>query len=910
LVRPRAKSRAAIASELREELEAHVALCAEDLVRRGVPQDQAVAQARARFGNYDSAIARLTSSARRKETTMKARELWANVQRDGALSLRYLRRAPLFAMTIALTLGLGVGANTAIFSLVDELLLRRLPVWDPGRLVNVAAKGPKFGSTSCSAAGHCDDIVSYPMFRDLQRARTPFTGLAGHVIFAANIAVERQATSVTGLLVSGSYFPVLGLRPTLGRLLTPEDDGAIGSHFVAVLSHSFWAARLTSDRDVIGKTVTVNGQPLTIVGVAPSGFDGTTVGVRAAVFVPMTMRGVVQPGWRGFDDRRSYWVYAFARLAPGVSVVDAQRAINRVYQPIIDEVEAPLQSGVTADELKRFRAKQLFLEDGSRGQSALQTDARTPLVFMFLVTFIVLLVSCANITNLLLARGANRATESAVRMSLGATRGQLVAQTLTESCVLALLGAVASFAIALWTTAFVHALMPAQTSDILQLRLPLTSLAFGIAVSLACGLLSGLVPAVQGTRPDLAAMLRAGSGKLSGARGVAWLRSVMATSQIALSLILLITAGLFLRSLSNVSRVDLGFRPEGLVTFTLSPARNGYDRARTIALVDELTTRLRALPGTRGITAAAIPILAGNDWSSDVAVAGFVGGPGADMSVRRNDLGPDYFRVMGTPVLAGREFSAADQLGAPRVAIVNRAFARKFGLGDTAVGKRLALGAHQPLDIQIVGLTADAKYNSVKEQAPPQLALPYRQDSTVTALAFYLRSSRPTNELTSAIRRTVAQLDATLPVESLQTMPQVVRDNTAVDRMIGALSSLLAVLATALAAVGLYGVLAYLMAQRTREIGIRMALGADAARIIGMVLRVVGRMVVVGGLIGVAGSLVIGDIAQALLFRLRPIEPMVSLSALLLLAGVALTAGYLPARRAARVDPVEALRVE
>ena len=826
------------------------------------------------------------------------------------LAFRTLAKAPFVTLVAVLSLGLGIGANAAIFSLFDQMLLRQLPVSQPERLVNLSAPGPKPGSTSCNQAGDCEEVFSYAMFRDLERAQTPFSGLAAHRAFGANVAFRDQTLSGDGMLVSGSYFPVLGLNAALGRLLTPADDRAVGAHFVAVLSYNFWETRLGSSPAVLGETMVINGQSMTIVGVAPRDFEGTTLGERPQLFVPISMRGLMEPGFDDFENRRSYWAYVFGRLKPGVSMTQASTAINAAYRRIVNNVEAPLQEGMSDQTMKRFRSKEIALTDGQRGQSSASRDARTPLLLLFSITGIVLLIACANIANLLLARGAGRSLEMAIRLSLGATRRQLMTQLLTESCLLALLGGIASLLIAYWTLGLVVSLLPSESATALDLHLHLSALWFTAALSIGTGILFGLFPALHSTRPDLASTIRAGTGKHSGARAAARFRTSLVTAQIALSMALLISAGLFIKSLHNISRVDLGLKVDNVVTFGISPELNGYDHARSRAFFARVEDELSTLPGVTGVTASLVPLLAGSNWGTDVSVEGFEKGPDTDANARFNEVGPGYFRALGVPLLAGREFTLSDAIGTPRVAVVNEAFAKKFGLGRDAVGKRMSSGRRDTLDTQIVGLVRDAKYSEVKDEIPPLFFAPYRQDSTVGAMSFYVRTSIGTEQLLRTIPAVLKRLDPNLPVENLKTMPQQVRENVFLDRMIGTLSAAFALLATLLAAVGLYGVLAYSIAQRTNEIGVRMALGADGSRVRRMVLRQVGLMTLIGGVVGIAAALALGRAARSILFEIQSYDPVVVALAAIVLTLVALGAGYIPALRASRIEPVQALRYE
>ena len=826
------------------------------------------------------------------------------------LAFRRLLKTPVVSLVATVSLALGIGANAAIFSLYDQILLRPLPVVRPSELVNLSAPGPKPGSQSCNQAGDCEHVFSYAMFRDLERLQTVLTGLAAHVGFGANLAYRGQTANARGMLVSGSYFPVLGLQPALGRLFTPDDDRNIGNHFVTVLSHDYWSTRLGSDPGVLNETIIVNGQALTVVGVAPRGFSSTTLGSDPNVYVPLSMRALMSPGWKGFDNRQSYWAYLFGRLKPGLSIDQARAGINSVYVPIVNDVEAPLQKGMSDQTMARFKAKTIGVEPGYRGQSSTHGNARTPLLFLMTVTGIVLLIACANIANLLLARGAGRATEMAVRLSLGANRRQLLLQLLTESCVLAVLGGIAGLVVARWTLTLVASLLPPDAVATLEFELQARVMVFAAIVSLATGLVFGLFPAWHSTKPDLVSAIKAQAGQPSGARGAARFRSSLVTAQIALSMALLMCAGLFVKSLMNVSRVDLGLKIDNVITFGISPSLSGYEPARAKALFERTEQELAGLPGVTGVASARVPLLAGNNWGNDVSVEGFERGPDTDAGSRYNEVNPGYFRTLGVPLMSGREFTPADVEKSPKVAIVNEAFTKKFNLGRDAVGKHMAQGDKPPLDIEIVAVVQNAKYSEVKDDVPPLFFRPYLQSERVGSMNFYVRTSGDPAQLLRAIPGVVARLDPNLPVEDLKTMPQQVKENVFLDRMISTLSAAFAILATLLASIGLYGVLAYTVSQRTREIGLRMALGADSARVRRMILKQVGWMTLIGGVAGLVVAYYLGRAASSLLFELKPYDPVVVGLSVALLTIVAFGAGYIPAYRASRVHPMQALRYE
>jgi putative ABC transport system permease protein len=834
----------------------------------------------------------------------------ANLLADVRYSLRGFALRPTFAIVVVLTLAFGIGVNVAIYSIFEQIMLRPLPVSEPERLVNLASPGAPGGSTSTNDAGGYDAVFSYQMFRDLERLEQPFASLAAHRYAQANVAFAGQTFSGWAELVSGSYFPTLGIQPALGRLLGPGDDAVEGEAAAVVLSHTYWENVLGANPGVLGETLVVNGKPLAIVGVAPADFRGTTLGSVPQVYVPITFRWSTTPGaMPNFDDRRNRWAYLFARLPAGMSIEQAAAVATPAYRAIIEEALAPVISGLTEQQTAALRARTLDLAPGARGQSDVRSKARAPLVILAIATTLVLLIACANVANLMLARGASRVGEIAVRSSMGAAPARIVGLLLVEALLLASLAAVVSLPLTLATLRGIAAFLPVEAASTFAFTLDARALAITAGLALGSALVFGLSPALKLMRTDPGAVLQAQGTRSTGSKAAGRFRAALTTTQIALSTALLVLAGWFAQSLANVGRVDVGIRTEALATFAVAPERNGYAPERSTALFEQLEQELAAVPGVTSVASAAVPLLANDNWGGNIVVEGVETAPGVDTNVAFNWVGAGFFRTVELPLLGGRELTAADSAGRAKVAIVNERFLAKFGLDRTVIGKHMSLGQGGPLDVEIIGVARDAKYSTVKDPTPAQVFLPRLQAaSPFGAMNFYLRSGADAVQLRAAVELILERIDPTLPLMDFRTMREVVRENVFLDRVMSTFGAALAVLATLLAAIGLYGMLSYNVQQRSREIGLRLALGAPPARLRGMVLRQVAWLASVGGLVGLLAAVGLGRAAQALLFGLTPSDPRALLGAVGLLAIVVVAAGYLPARRAARIDPVIALR--
>jgi predicted permease len=590
--------------DVEDELSFHLDMRIRELMDGGESPERARELALHRFGNVErSRMECVAINERRRRRMMRAHFITDRGQ-DIRYALRMFRRAPGFATVAVLTLAFGIGANVAVFSLFYRLILEPLPVPEPDQLVNLVSPGPRSGPTSCGDMGGCEAVFSYPMFRDLERVQTVFTGLAAHRDFGVNLSYRGQTTTSRGLVVSGSYFPVLGVRPALGRLLGSTDDRTTGESAVVVLSHPYWQSHLGGRRDVVNETIIVNGQPMTIIGVAPKDFEGTTLGIRPDVFMPITMRWRLAPELRSPpENRRAYWVYLFARLKPGVALEQARTAIDTPYRAIINEVEGPLQEGMSDRMMAQFKGRGIRLDPGARGQSRFAADARAPLTLLLAVTILVLLIACVNVANLLLARATARAKELATRLSLGATRARLIAQLFTESSVLAFAAAVASLLIAQWTIGLVLMVLP-DGVPVPELQQDASTLIVTAVLALGTSVAVGLVPTLHAARRDPLPALKAQGGQPGGSRAAARFRVSLATAQVALSMVLIVLAGLFTKSLANISRVDPGLRTDGMVTFRIAPQRNGYTLPRSAALFGRVEEELAALPGIAGVASS------------------------------------------------------------------------------------------------------------------------------------------------------------------------------------------------------------------------------------------------------------------------------------------------------------------
>jgi predicted permease len=843
------------------------------------------------------------------------------MKNDLRFALRTLRRSPVFAAVAVLSLALGIGANTAIFTLLDQVLLRLLPVKNPSQLVLLTMRGFHYGSNWGGNA------ISYPMYHDFSDHNTVFSGMFCRFPYQVALGFNGHTERVGGELVSGTYFPVLGVGAALGRTFTPDDDRIPNGHPLLVLSYAFWRSRFAGDPSILGKTVLVNGHNFKVIGVAQPGFDGVELGRIAQVFVPIMMVTETIPMSNAdfMKNRRQRWVNAFGRLKPGVKERQAEASLQPFFHGMLEmEVKEAAFNNATAEVREKFLKNVIRVLPGSQGRSYLRQQLRTPLWVLMALTGGVLLIACANVAGLLIARATSRQKEIAIRLAMGAGRIRIIRQLLVESLLLAGAGGVLGLALALWTDRVLLAFVPSDTAS---LKLSATPdwriLLFTSAVALLTGLIFGFAPALQSTKPDVAPTLKDTVGGIVGGGAGVRLRKGLVAAQVTLSLLLLVGAGLFIRSLRNLRDLGPGFSSDNLVAFNVDPSLNGYSSDRAKIFYRQLTDAINAVPGVRSVGLASLRILEDDEWDQWVTVEGYHPAAAQTPDPFMNSVGPGYFATMGVPILCGRDFTPKDsesqQHGekpddtSPRVVIVNEKFAKRFfGSGVKALGRRVGFGIdpNTKTDMQIVGVVKDIKYTNLRDEIPIQMFEPYMADRDVSGMTMYVRTSMNPEQFFSAVRGKVRELDANLPLYSMRTMENQISNSLLVERLIATLSTVFGCLATLLATIGLYGVMAYTVARRTREIGIRMALGAFQKHVIWMVMREVLALVAIGIVAGLAASVVLTRLVQTQLFGIAAYDPTTLILAASGLAAVACAAGYVPALRASRIDAMRALRYE
>ena len=823
---------------------------------------------------------------------------------------RMLLKQPGFTLLAVLTLALGIGANTSIFSLLDQVLLRRLPVERPDELVVLRSPGPIRGHGSSDS-----DIAtsfSVPMYKGLRDNNQVFSGLLARYAIPLSVSTRGQTERAAGELVSGNYFDTLGVRPALGRVLTMDDDRQIGAHPVAVLSYGYWTRRFANDPSILNQQLHINGHSLTVVGVARQGFTGVQVGQMPDVFIPLMMKHQMTPNWEGLDDWNDYWIALIGRLKPGLTAKQAEAGILPTYGALLAE-QLPKVQGWPKDVQDRFLAKRLELQPGAGGRQVVQSSTGEALWVLFGMVGLVLLIACTNVANLLLVRGLGRQREIAIRQALGAGRWRLMRQLLVESFLLSLAGALLGLLVASWiSSALMQSLVDSMGINGLTTRLDGRVLWFTMLLSVLTGVLCGLVPAWRSTRNDLTPALKDQGTNASGSTSQVRLRKSLVVAQVTMTTLLLVGAGLLTRTLWNLTKLDLGVKPEQLITFSIAPDLNGYTPEKVAQFVTNLSEAAATVPGVQNVSVATVAAFAGDSAARSLSVErGPHDAAPEDDRVSTNSVGPGYFATMGTALVAGREFARIDTKTSAKVAIINETAAKRFFPNRSAIGARIGFGKlNVQLDTEIVGVVRDARHANVRETVQPFVYSPYTQDKNLGSITFYVRSAQDAATVIPALRNEVQKLDPNLPLYNIKTVETVIAENLMGERLLSLLSLCFGGLAALLAGIGLYGVLAYQVVQRQREIGIRVALGASPQNVRWMVMGQGLRLTGLGIVLGLAGGYALAKVLTSMLFGVVSSDPVSYVIAASLLLVVASLACYWPTRKATKVDPLMALRCE
>lgn len=832
---------------------------------------------------------------------------------DLKYALRTLRHNPLFTGIAVISLALGIGANTAIFTLMDQLMLRLLPVKDPEQLVMLYQKGSHNGSNMG------DRMHSYPIYQDYQKKAEAFSEVICRRDVSTSLTIDNQTERVDAELVSGNYFTALGVKPAAGRLFTSEeDDREYKGHPVVVLSHEYWMTRFGGSADVIGKKLLVNNYPMTVVGVSGPGFTGIDPAWSPQVRIPILMKSVAMPSeeWIQMSDRRTRWVQVFARLKPGYTPESAQPQTQVLFTQIRDEEsKLPAAKDWTPYAREQFMKGTIHVEKAAGGYSHLRNNFSKALIVLMCMVGLVLLIACANVANLLIARAVARQKEIAVRLSLGASRGQLIRQLLVESMTLSFIGGALGVFLSVWMTKGLLSLIPVDGNPLLLRATPdLRILFFTLGITFLTGLVFGLVPALKASRPDLWNTLKDAVGSIAGTGGSVIFRKGLVAAQVALSFLLLFGAGLFVRSLQNLKATETGFHDiDNLVTFQVTPSLNGYSPQRVLSFYDELLTNIRTVPGVKAAGFASVPLLHGWEWDSTIKVEGHEAKDGEDMQAFMNALSPGYFDAMGIKLLEGRDFDRRDfpinPNDRPTKAIVNRKFATHYFGDKSPIGRHLGAGGgpKTKLDVEIIGLVEDSLYEGPKEGVRRQVFIPNTGNRGVS---FYVRTTQDSHAMFNALRAEVKKLDNALPVYEMKTLGGQLDQTLLTERLIAMLSAGFGALATLLASIGLYGVMAFVVARRTKEIGVRMALGAQSSTVLWLVMKEVLILFGIGLAVGIPSAILLGRYVSAQLYDVKTYDPVIAGTSILLMIFVAGLAGIIPARRASRIDPILALRYE
>ncbi|HEX5233834.1 MAG TPA: ABC transporter permease [Silvibacterium sp.] len=829
-------------------------------------------------------------------------------------ALRQLRKSPGFTFTVVLTLALGIGANTAVFTLFDQVLLRMLPVERPQQLVRFRWTGTYSGSAS-SFGGDLYNYFSYPMYKDLLDRNQVFSGILAADQANVGLSWRNQAEDEDAEIVSGNYFQVLGLKPALGRLLTPQDDTQKNGNPVLVLGYDYWRSHFAGIRDVVGQTVLINGHPFTVLGVAPQNFQSAIGGYKPGVFLPISMSDIAMPSMtprNNLSNHQSLWLTLVARLKPGVGPVQAQASLAPLWHALRAQ-ELTLYKTRTARFAKHFLDdSQLQVKDDSRGFSPNRSDLETPLIILMSMAGLLVAMCAINVATLLLLRAAARAREMSMRYALGANRSRIVSQLLVEGGLIGLAGALAGIALApAVANSLVHLMVHANPgSEPYSATVDARMLLFTLAIALVASLLFSIAPVIHFMRPNLAETLRQNSGTAS--KGSQRFRKIAVGAQIALSVVLMGGAGLFVRTLDNLRNQPVGFQTANLAIFGLDPTNSGYDETRTPQVIVSALDSLRRIPGVFSVSATSDPELQGDSNSDGFEIQGYKPAEDEKMNFEAPWIMPGYFATLRQPLLTGREFTAADGKGQPKVAIVNLAAAKRFfGSPQNAIGHLIGeSGLNARPDTRIIGVVGNVKHFDLRTEVGPAVYRPYLQNPHPGGVEVYVLTAQNPAMAEAAIRKTVDDMDPTLVVDQLMTMRDQINQVAADESALAILATGFSALAMVLAGVGLYGVLAYSTEQRTREIGVRLALGAHRS---GVVLVVVREMVIIAAIavaLALPSLVAVARLFKSQLYGVSTFDPVALAVALIVTAGMVVLAAALPARRAAAVEPMQALRIE
>jgi predicted permease len=893
--------------EMDDEIRSHFRLLTDRFLAQGMSPENATAAAHRQFGN-----AALLQEDRREQQTFRPMEtLWRDV-RYGA---RQLRRNPLFATIAILTLALGIGANTAVFTLLDQLVLRLLPVKDPARLVMIWPTGANLGNNEGPRP------VSYPMYQDFQLLAEALESVICQYDAAESVTIDGSTERLNTEAVSGNYFQTLGVGPAIGRVFSPEaDDRVYRGHPVVVLSHRFWVERFGGDAHVLGKKILVNNYPMEIVGVSAAGFAGLDPSSSPHLRIPILMLPVLPTDGESLVDRRSQWLHVFARIKPGYTVESARASLQPLFHQILqEELQEPALSKVSSYDRAQFLKRTLEVETAANGYSDLRQQYSTALIVLMGMAGLILLIACSNVASLLIARAAARQKEIAVRLAIGAGRRTLIRSLLVESLLLSVAGAGLGLALSVVATRGLLAMFPSEgTLLMLHAKPDMRILLFGVGVALATGLLFGLAPALQGTRLDVWTSLKDAAGNLSGGRSSARSRKILVTAQVALSFLLLAGAGLFAKTLISLKSAGTGLQDIGdLVTFQVDPRGPRYTVSEVRNLYENALREIQATPGVKSAALSVVPLLHGFEWNGNVSVEGHQAKDGEDMNAAKNWASPGYWRTMGMPLLAGRDFDDRDRFDGgdpdlmPSVVIVNRKFAEHFFGKQSPIGRHIGhSGPGAKLQTEIVGEVENALYDGPREGVRPQVYFALYQAPVPLSAVFYVRTTTDSRAIFPLLRGIVAKLNPTLPVFEMKTLETQLDEVLSTERLIASLSVVFGGLATVLAALGLYSVMAFAVARRTKEIGLRMALGAPKGAVLWLVLREVLLLLGAGLLAGVPCAYVFSRYVSSQLFGVTPTDLSTGVLAMVILVVVAAMSGFVPARRASSIDPLTALRHE